>query len=193
MKNILSIPFITACLTIYSTAAAQTIDYRNDSLFINNSFVDSKISTSQLNNLLHSKGRTAISKDEDIITGKTTTVTSVFFDSLGIFFRKYKHNRNALTIWIKLKDQTGKGKEGVYELPGSYKGSLVIIGNEMIGKITATQLQHLKNCTVMFRGLRTSSGECISEGEISDGESVITFYFDASCGEVSAITIDLHH
>lgn len=181
---------------IYTIAIGQTIDFRNDSLFVNNFLVDSRTSKSKIDSLLHSNGKTTSSGDKSRInplTGKSVTQTTVFYDDIGVFFRKSDYDSTAVIVGIKMSSETNIDRDNQSGLTEIFKGQLLIAENDMNDKKTVSQLQHLKNCEVMFRSLSTSSREYLMEGEIVYGKGIITIVFDSDTNKVTSIIINVKH
>lgn len=180
---------------IHVIVAGQTIEYRNDSLYINTLFVDSKTSNAKIDSLLESKGISKSSEDDyrtNPTTGKSVIQKTDFYFEKGIFFRRYDFDKSAITVGIRLLDGENKKAKTQTGLDKSFEGELLIEGNHMNKIKKANQLTTLKNCEVIYRSLRTSSREYLMQAEIYHGNNQITIFLDEDTNEVTAIFISLN-
>ncbi len=185
----------TALLLFYVAATSQTIEYRNDSLFVDNLFIDAKTDKSKIDSLLGTNHKTKSSKDDYRInptTGTNVIQTTDYYYDKGLFFRRYDFDKTALTVGIRMLSGTNKKAETKTGLAKSFEGQLLILENQMNDKKKSSQLTNLKNCEVMFRSLRTSSREYLMQGEILHGKNQITIFFDEDTNEVTSIFISLN-
>ena len=180
---------------IHIIVAGQTIEYRNDSLYINTLFVDAKTSNVKIDSLVGSKRISKSSKDDyktNPTTGKSVIQETDFYFEKGLFFRRYDFDKNAFTVGIRLlggENQKAKTQTG---LDKSFEGELLIEGNHMNEIKKASQLTKLKNCEVIYRSLRTSSREYLMQAEIYHGNNQITIFLDEDTNEVTSIFISLN-
>src|SRR5689334_3961981 len=97
--------FTTFFAVLVFIAPAQKLQYQNDSLYINNFYVDAQTTKATLDSLLNVKGKTKTSKDNDRInpaTGKKVVLTTDYYYNLGLFFRRYDYDMTKLSVGIKL-------------------------------------------------------------------------------------------
>lgn len=179
---------------VFSVAKGQKIEYRNDSLFINNFFVDASINKTTLDSLLKSKGKTKTSKDTDKInpaTGRKVVRTTEFYYDLGLFFRKYDNDTTQISVGIKLYRDTDPKKDKEKELTEPFKAELFIADNFINDKRTMEQLQTLKNCTVTRSYVSIGTYTYPVGGDIVYKESIIRISFDKQTNELTDVFI--HH
>jgi hypothetical protein len=187
---------LTILLSLFHiVVTGQTIEYRNDSLFVNNLLVDAKTASTIIDSLLDSKKDSKISKDEyrtNPATGKSVVQMTDFYYERGLFFRRYDFDETAFTVGIRMIKGTNTKAETQTGLKESYEGELLIEGNRMNERKTPSQLTNLKNCEVMFRYLRTSSRDYLMQGDISLRRNMITIFFDEDTNDVTSIFISLN-
>ena len=191
MKYFLSIIF---CF-IHVVLTGQTIEYRNDSLYINTLFVDAKTSIAKIDSLLGSKRTSKSSKDDfrtNPTTGKSVIQKTDFYFEKGLFFRRYDYDKSAITVGIRLLDGENQKAKTQTGLDKSFEGELFIEGNRMNEITKASQLKTLKNCEVIYRSLRTSTREYLMQAEIYFGNNQITIFLDEDTNEVTSIFISLN-
>lgn len=186
---------ITILLAAFSlVATAQKIEYRHDSLFVNSFYVDAQTSKSTIDSLLHSKGKSKTSKDNDKInpaTGKKVVRTTDFYYDLGLFFRRYDYDTTKLSVGIKLYRDTDTKEDKQSELTEPFKGELYIADNYINDKRTLEQLQQLKNCSVTTSTVSLGSYSSLIGGDIIYLQNIIRLSFDRKTNELK--TVFIHH
>lgn len=181
-------------LLFYFVAAGQKVEYRHDSLFVNNFYVDAQTNKTTIDSLLGVKGKTKASKDSDKInpaTGKKVLITTYFYYTLGLFFRYYDYDTLQLSIGIKLHRDTDTKRDKREELSETFAGQLYIADNYINDKRTIEELKHLKNCSVTVTQVSLGYYSKIIGGDIIYGENVIRLAFDSNTTELIAVYI--HH
>ncbi len=188
-----------AVVTILSVAlslvvTAQKVEYTNDSLFVNNFYVDALTSKFTIDSLLNAKGKSKASKDKDKInpiTGKKAVETTLFYYDLGLFFRWYDYDTTKLSVGIKLYRDTDSKVDRQSELTEPFKGELYVAGNYINDKRTIDQLNELKNCSVTVSMVSLGSISSLLGGDIIYLENIIRLSFDRKTNELKAVFI--HH
>jgi len=186
--------FILFLASFSLTTFAQKVEYRNDSLYINNLFVDAQTNASTLDSVLNAKGKTKKSKSsfkENQITGKKVVQTTRFYYDLGLFFRTYDNDSTQLSVGVKLYRDTDKREEKQSELTEPFKGQLFIADNFINDKRSIEELEKLKNCSVTVSKASLGSYSTIIGGDIIYKESVIRLSFDKTTKRLKALFI--HH
>lgn len=186
--------FILFLASFSLTTFAQKVEYRNDSLYINNLFVDAQTNASTLDSVLNAKGKTKKSKSsfkENQITGKKVVQTTRFYYDLGLFFRTYDNDSTQLSVGVKLYRDTNKREEKQSELTEPFKGQLFIADNFINDKRSIEELEKLKNCSVTVSKASLGSYSTIIGGDIIYKESVIRLSFDKTTKRLKALFI--HH
>ena len=175
-------------------ATGQKIEYRHDSLFVNNFYVDAQTTKATIDSLLNTKGKTKTSKDNDKLnptTGKKVVRTTDFYYDLGLFFRKYDYDTTKLSVGIKLYRDTDPKEDKQSELTETFKGQLFIADNYINDKRTIEQLQQLKNCSVTIDQASLGSYSTIIGGDIIYEQNIIRLSFDRKTKELKSVFI--HH
>ena len=191
MRFLLQILF---CVT-HLAVAGQTIEYRNDTLYINTLFVDANTSSTKIDSLLGSKRTSKSSKDDyrtNPTTGKSVIQKTDFYFEKGLFFRRYDFDKTAITVGIRMFHGESEKTKSQTGLNNSFEGELFIDGNHMNEIKKGSQLPKLKNCEVIYRSLRTSSREYLMQAEIYHGKNQITIFLDEDTNEVTSIFISLN-
>ncbi|MEJ8843999.1 hypothetical protein WG954_16520 [Lacibacter sp. H375] len=184
----------TFLVAFYSIATGQKIEYRHDSLFVNNFYVDAQTNKATVDSLLNTKGKTKTSKDNDKInpaTGKKVVRTTDFYYDLGLFFRRYDYDTTKLSVGIKLSRDTDQKEDKQSELTEPFKGQLFIADNYINEKRTIEQLQQLKNCSVTVSQASLGSYSTIIGGDIIYEQNIIRLSFDKKTKELKSVFI--HH
>lgn len=182
------------CLTFYFLATGQKIEYRHDSLFVNNVYVDAQTDKAAIDSLLSTKGKIRTSKDNYKLnpeTGKSVVLTTYYYYDLGLFFRRYDYDTAKLSVGIKLYRDTDRKVDRQAELTETFKGELLIAGNYMNDKRTIVQLQQLKNCAVRVSQATVGSYSSIIGGDIIYEQNIIRLSFDIRTKEL--ISVFIHH
>jgi hypothetical protein len=181
-------------VSIYSCATGQKVEYRHDSLFVNNYFVDARTDKTTLDSLLNSRGKTITSRDNDKlnpITGRKVIRSTYFYYDRGLFFRKYDYDTTKLSIGIKLYKDTDKKEDRDNDLTELFKGELFIADNYINDKRTIEQLQLLKNCSVTTNYVSLGSYSFPIGGDIIYLRNIIRISFDKKTKELTDVFI--HH
>jgi hypothetical protein len=186
---------ITIFLAAFSIdSIAQKIEYRQDSLFVNNFYVDAQTSKSTIDSLLKAKSKTKTSKDKDKVnpsTGKKAIETTYFYYDLGLYFRKYDYDTTILSVGIKLYRATDARDDRRNQLTKPFTGELYIADNYINDKRTLEQLNELKNCSVTVTSVSFGSYSQVIGGDIMYQESIIRISFDRLTDELTGVFI--HH
>lgn len=180
--------------SIFSVANGQKIEYRNDSLFVNNFFVDAQTTKTILDSLLNAKGKTKTSRDHDKLnpaTGEKVLQTTYFYYEKGLFFRRYDYDTTQLSVGIKLYRDTDKKEDKENELTEPFTGELFIADNFVNDKRTIQQLQLLKKCSVTTSYVSLGSYSYLLGGDIIYQKSIIRISFDKKTNELTNVFI--HH
>ncbi|MFD2920199.1 hypothetical protein ACFS6H_10795 [Terrimonas rubra] len=181
-------------LLFYFVAAGQKVEYRHDSLFVNNFYVDAQTNKTTIDSLLGVKGKTKTSKDSYKInpaTGKKVLRTTYFYYTLGLFFRYYDYDTVKLSVGIKLHRDTDTKRDKREELSETFAGQLYIADNYINDKRKIEELKHLKNCSVTVDQASLGYYSKIIGGDIIYGENIIRLTFDSNTTELKAVYI--HH
>ncbi len=181
-------------MTFYFLATGQIIEYRHDSLFVNNFYVDAQTDKAAIDSLLSTKGKIRTSKDKYKLnpeTGKSVVLTTYYYYDLGLFFRRYDYDTAKLSVGIKLYRDTDRKVDRQAELTETFKGELLIAGNYMNDKRTIVQLQQLKNCAVRVSQATVGSYSSIIGGDIIYEQNIIRLSFDIRTKEL--ISVFIHH
>lgn len=188
--------FVFIFLTfLYFNVAGQEIEYRNDSLFVNDTYVDAQTTKTTLDSLLKSIGRSRKSKSDipkcDNPNKKVIRTTYFYYD-LGLFFRKYDCDTSKLSVGIKLyKDCDEKYDKKNGELTNTYTGNLTIAGNQINGKREIQELEQMSNCKVTVSTINFGSISRIIGGDIVYKKNFIRLSFDSKTNQLTYVYI--HH
>ena len=161
--------FTILLAAFYFVATGQKVEYRHDSLFVNNFHVDAKTNKVTIDSLLGIKGKTKKLKDNDKInpfTGRKAVQTTDFYYDIGLFFRKYDYDTSKLSVGIKLYRDTDPKEDRQDELTETFKGQLYIAENYINDSRTIEELQKLKNCSVTVTQASLGSFSTIIGGDI---------------------------
>ena len=188
-------PIFLLLLTLYFlSATGQKLAYLNDSLYVNNFYVEAQTSRSTLDSLLNSKSKIKTSKSSfrnNPATGKKVIETTAYYYDLGLFFRRYDYDTTKLSIGIKLYRDTDPKEDKGNGLTKPFKGQLYIADNYINDKRTIEQLGQLKNCTVTVDYASVGSYSSNIGGDIVYQQSVIRIVFDTKTNELKSVFI--HH
>jgi hypothetical protein len=173
--------------------AGQKIEFRNDSLFVNDFHVDASTGKLAFDSLLRKAGKKKISKDkENLATGKKVKQTTYYYHDLGLFFRKYTYDTTKLSIGIKLYPYYINKEEANNGIPGRpFSGQLFIAENLINNKRQVSELQKMKNCTVTVSEMSYGSNKTIISGELIYQQKIIRLAFDRQTKELAEVFI--HH
>lgn len=126
MRVSLSIIFCT----LYIFSAAQKIEYRNDSLFVNGIYVDARTSKADLDKILNEDGKIRRSVSHLIthpVTGKKAKEKTVYYFQQGLLFRWYDFDSSKLSVAVKLQFYDNSKLEVTNGILGKlFKGDLMI-------------------------------------------------------------------
>jgi hypothetical protein len=186
---------LVVMLTLLSLAAiGQRIDFRNDSLFVNNYFIHNSTGKLTLDSLLQSKGKVRDRLSNHVYPGTDKRMRSetYTYSSKGLIFRRNKdHDTAQLSISIKLRrNQNWVADQNIMPTE-TFKGELFIDENYMNDKKTMSQLQKLKSCTVTYTEHMFSSGRTVAIfGNIQCRQRPIRLIFDIQVNEMTCVFID---
>lgn len=182
-----------ACISLL--VSGQNIEYRNDSLFVNNIYVDASTNKLTLDNLLKSEGRENFSKDkykDNPATGRKVKQTTYYYYDFGLFFRKYDYDTTKLSIGIKLYPYHISKEEANNGMPGRpFPGQLFIAENLINNKRQVSELQKMKNCSITVSEATFGSYKTIIGGDIIYKQNIIRLAFDRQTKELTEVFI--HH
>jgi hypothetical protein len=171
---------------------AQKIECRNDSLFINQYYINKSTPRYVFDSLLNSKASIKS------VTGKTVsatkrraTITRFIYKKIGIQITNSDADSAGLTIGIKLQRNSNNEVDFNNMSTEVFKGQLYVGGNYN-DKKTIEQLQQLPNCTLDSK--RTSfnmQGTPVSLilGRLSYLSKTYQLYFDSKTAELTCIFI----
>ncbi len=186
---------LTLLSTLFSVgASAQKVEYRNDSLFLNNYYVDALTSKVTLDSLLKIVGKLKKSTDKyknNFATGKKVKLTTVYYYTRGLYFCKYDYDTTKISIGIKLFINTDKKEDREIKLSEPFVGQLIIADNIMNDKRKVEQLNNLKNCSVTINKVNLGSYSRILGGDLIYQQNVIRLSFYKNTKELTAVFI--HH
>jgi hypothetical protein len=188
------ITLIVFLAVIHLTATGQKVEYRHDSLFVNNLYVDAQTSKFTLDSILTKKGKIKTSKSSfrvHPLTGKKVVETTWFYSDLGLLFRTYDYDTTKLSIGIKLHRDTDPKEDKQSELTEPFKGQLYIADNYINDKRTIEQLQQLKNCSVTVDKASLGSYSTVIGGDIIYEQNIIRLSFDKKRNELKSLFV--HH
>ncbi|MBX2978728.1 MAG: hypothetical protein KF905_05475 [Flavobacteriales bacterium] len=190
-------PLLILILVIFQAISAmgQNITHRNDSLFINDFYVNPQITKSTLDSLLastskakKSKGNTPPCPNSD----KKVTRTTYFYYELGIFLRKYDCDTSKFSLGIKLyHDSDRKYDKRSGELTNTFSGELLIADNEIHDKREISELQAMDNVTVTISKLEIGIISSVIGGDIVSVRDFIRLSFDSKTDQLTHVYI--HH
>lgn len=131
---------------------AQKIECRNDSLFINQYYINILTPLHVFDSLLNDKAKVKSLKGK---TGSSTEqrsiITNLTYKKLGIVISKANADSAGFSMGIKLQ-RNSNGEVDFNNLPTDiFKGELYIGGNYLNDKKTIEQLQQLQNCTLDYK------------------------------------------
>jgi len=187
LKNIIYITFLTVSICEVN---AQNIYLRNDSLFINDTYINEEITKDGLDIILGNKGKIKTSKVK--YTSEKEKKTTWYYHDLGLFFRKYENKPNRLHVGIKLYEELDpKMDKSRSELKFVFKGKLYIGEDYMNDKRTFEQLQNLESSTFNISTMLFGSYSQILGGELIYEGQQIRISFDKETSEMT--TLHIHH
>ena len=145
--------FILLLITSHSSSHCQRIDFRNDSLFINNFYINQNTAKRILDSLLEEKGKLKIINAK-FFPGTRTVIRwqKIKYPKRRIHFStKLNDSLPRLSITIKLHRYKNPEIERGSIPVKPFKGNLYIGHNYMNDKLTLEQLQGITNCTLQYK------------------------------------------
>lgn len=179
----------------FLSVVGQKIEYRNDSLFINNLFVDASIEKDVLDSLIGSSGKVKRSKDKFRRikeTGKKEKVKTVYYQDKGLFFRTFEHDSTKLMVRIKFTHDSDRKKNKKSELKRIFTGKLFIAGNHINDNLEVSQLKDLENCRLEMLYVSFGSKSERLGGELICMRNMIKLSFDDNTDYLTTLSI-LHN
>jgi|CXWL01.1.fsa_nt_gi hypothetical protein len=194
-KTFMRITFIIFLIIFYLAATGQKIEYRNDSLFIENIYVDAQTPKDELDKILNEPGKTRKSKNnfrKHPVTGKKVREKTIYYLNHGLYFRRYDYDTTKFSVGLRLYPYMVDKQEKVYGLPGrAFSGQLYIGENFINDKRTISELQTLKNCSVTLEEVVWGTYRTIIGGDIIYKQNIIRLSFDPQNKELTSVLI--HH
>jgi hypothetical protein len=170
----------------------QRIDFRNDSLFINNLFVNGHTNKSTFDSLLGDKGKEKEMEGKHKPGAKETVIkwTKITYKDLGLIFTKNDYDPATLAIGVKLHKNSNPDVDWNNMPTKIFKGELYIDNNYMNDKRTIGQLNKLENCTVNCQQSTFAGRTGIVNCNIICLDKEIRALFDFQTNELTCIFID---
>ena len=186
------IRFIILFSHLSFSVIGQKVDFRNDSLFINNLFVNGYTSKSMLDSLLANKGKEKKTewKHRMGVNAKNITWTRITYKDLGLIFTKNNHDPATLALGVKLYKNSNPGVDWNNMPTKTFKGELYIENNYMNDKRTIDQLKKIENCTVNCQQSTFAGQTGIISCNIVCLDKEIRALFDFKTNELTCIFID---
>jgi len=169
----------------------QRVDFRNDSLFINNIFVNWMTSKSTLDSLLHDKGKLKKTTGKYIPgTNQPAKWTKIIYNKKGLIFSKNEYDTSSLLVAIKLYKNMNPEVDRNNMSTKTFNGDLFIDINYMNDKRRIDQLQKLTNCLVSYKESTFASHTGIVICNILYQKREIRALFDFQTNNLTCIFID---
>lgn len=171
-------------------AMGQVISFHDDSLKINKTYIDARITAKQLDLLLGTKHGTLKTKSDLQIkthTGIKVKQVTYYYPSLGLYFRTYKDDASKFALGLKLTDAPDPKDEIIQKLIKPFAGYLFIVGNDMSRYKTAEEIKLLPNVSVSFQESYPDGKRTIVGGEILYQKDIIRLSIDKKTQEITAI------
>lgn len=175
----------TSCLIF-----GQKIQFKNDSLFINNYFVNWSTSKSTLDSLLLAKGKEKKGIGKYSPEKKRMTWTSITYNNEGLIFTKHDNDSSHLSVGLKLHRNTDPLIDQNNMNTKTFKGIFFIDENYMNDKRRIDQLQQLIYCSVSFKESNFSAHTGIIDCIIFYKKRSIKALFDFQTNELTCIFIN---
>ncbi|OIR12797.1 hypothetical protein GALL_58640 [mine drainage metagenome] len=185
--------FILFIILIHTSVLVmgQRIDFRNDSVFVNNYYVTGSTSISTFDSLLNARGKEK-KKMAKYKPGTKEMIkwTSYTYNKEGLIFNKNDYDTTHLGVAIKLYRNTDPAVDQNNMATRTFKGELFIDENYMNDKRTIEQLQKLKNCSVTYKESTFSSHTGIVICNIIYQKRPINVRFDFMTNQLTCIFIN---
>jgi hypothetical protein len=164
---------------------------RNDSLFINNFFVNGYTNKSTLDSILVDKGKEKELAGKHKLGTKEAVInwTEVIYKKLGLIFTKNDYNPISLGIAVKLHKNLNPAVDWNNMPTKTFKGELFIDNNYMNDKRTIDQLKKMENCTVSYQVSSFAGHTGIISCNIICLDKDIRALFDFQTNELTCIFI----
>jgi hypothetical protein len=185
------ITFLIVLFHVSFSAMGQRVDFRNDSLFINNIFINWTTSKSTLDSLLHDKGKVKKAIAKYIPgTNQPAKWTQIIYNKKGLIFRKSEHDTSSLLVAIKLYKNMNPEVDQTIMSTKTFNGDLFIDINYMNDKRRIDQLKKLTNCLVSYKESTSDSHPAIIFCNILYQKRKIRALFDYQTNDLTCIFID---
>jgi len=183
--------FVIALFLLPFLVKGQRIDFRNDSLFINNYYVDRMTSKITLDSLMNDKGKLKkVAGKHRPGSKETLKWTKIIYKEAGLIFSKPDDDSSTLSVAIKLHKNTNPEVDRNNMPTNTFNGDLFIDINYMNDKRKISELQKLKNCSVSFKESPFASHTGIVSCTISYQKREIRALFDFQTNELTCLFID---
>ena len=185
------IVLLSVCICFSFTGFSQKIDFRNDSLFVNNYYLDGYTNKATLDSLLETKGK----EKKHIGKWKPGTKERIHYlnytyKRLGLQFTKNDYEPEKMSVSIKLYKNSGSFQYQNPDIYGTFKGALFIAENYLNDKRKIEDLQRLKNCTITYEESTVNSHTIISFCKIIYKNRIIVVLFDYETNELTNVFIN---
>lgn len=175
---------------IVNISFGQKIELRNDSLYINKSYVNGSTSKLTLDSLLKTKGIEQKKKGKfKPGTREIMKLTSYTYKKEGLIFSKNDYDTSKITLAIKLYQNSNSVVDQNNMPTKTFKGELFIDNNYMNDKRKIEQLQKLINCSVDYKEISFESRSRIVLCKIVYQKRQIDVLFDFETNEATCIFI----
>ena len=179
------------CMYFSFTVFSQKIDFRNDSLFVNNYFINGFTNKTTLDSLLNLKSKEKKSKGKwKPGTKDRMHYVKYIYKRAGIQFTKDDYEPEKISIGLKLYKNSGSFDYQNNEITGTFKGVLFIGENYINDKRKLAELQTLKDCSISYQESTMNDHTVIYNCKIIYKKRNIVVLFDYETNEMTNIFID---
>jgi len=193
-RIVLGILFINILFCQQNRVFGQVLSYQNDSMFINNVYVNETTPKSTFDSLFNSLGKIKVRKSEhriDSTSNKKAKETTWYYRDKGIFIRKYSDNDNQISFGIKFVRDSDRKKDSLKKLKKEFVGKLYIGKDLITPGANHDELNRLKSSSLSIAKLNFGDYESILGGDLLYKQNIIRISFDSEKETLKSIFI--HH
>lgn len=185
--------FSIIAVLIFFSADAQKVEARNDSLFINSTYINQLTRKETLDSLLGSEGKAKKQPGKTVKGSKKRyKVFKYVYKKLGLVFSKSDTLTSQLMIGIKLKRNSNDEVDNNNLPTDVFKGELYVGDNYMNDKLSIEQLRTLKDCRLDYKQISFTlqqSPSTISQAKLIYSTKAYNLLFDSKTVQLTCIFI----
>lgn len=182
--------YMISCVLLPFFLHGQVISFHDDTLKINKTYIDARISSRQLDRIVGSKHKTVKAQSDFQInthTGKFIKQVTLYYPALGFYFRTYADDPAKFSMGVKLSTGVDAMDNFDKKLQKPFSGYLFIIGYDFKKIKTIEEIKQNPNLTVSFKEVTIGAVKTLVGAEIIHQKDVIRVNTGKDSKEIASL------